>query len=76
MNFVPNNWIFATLTVEICQYHDTILCKNIFRGYFIRRIFDFLQFSVLKLHFHHHICAKILHNEFLSLIIGFLQPFE
>ena len=74
--FVPNNWIFATLSVVICQYHDAILCKNIFRGYFIRRIFDFLPFSVLKVHFQHPIFAKIQYNEFLSLIIGFLQPYE
>ena len=50
--------------------------KNIFRGYFIRRIFDFLPFSVLKLLFQHLIFAKILYNEFLSLIIGFLQPYQ
>ena len=25
--FVPINWIFATLSVEICQYHDAILYK-------------------------------------------------
>ena len=68
--------IFATLWVEICQYHDAILCKNIFRGYFIQRIFDFLPFSVLKLHFQHLILAKIEYNEFLSLIIGFLQPYQ
>ena len=74
--FVPNYWIFATLWVEICRYHDAILCKNIFRGYFIHRIFDFLPFSVLKLHFQHLILAKILYNEFLSLMIGFLQPYE
>ena len=73
---MPNNWIFAKLSVEICQYHDAILCKNIFRGYFIHRIIDFLPFSVLKLHFQHLIFAKILHNEFLCLIIGFLQPYE
>ena len=76
MIFVPNNWIFATLQKEICRYHDAILCKNIFRGYFIRRTFDFLQFSVLKLHFQHLIFAKILYNDFLSLTIGFLQPYE
>ena len=68
--------IFATLQKEICRYHDAILCKNIFRGYFIHRIFDFLPFSVLKLHFQHIIFAKILYNEFLSQIIGFLQPYE
>ena len=51
MNFVPNNWIFATLSVEICQYHDAILCKNIFRGYLIRRIFDFLPFFRAKTSF-------------------------
>ena len=50
--------------------------KNIFRGYFIHRIFDFLPFSVLKLHFQHLIFAKIQYNEILSLIIGFLQPYE
>ena len=59
MNFVPNNWIFATLSIEICQYHDAILCKIIFRGYFIRRIFDFVPFSVLKLHLQHLLFAKI-----------------
>ena len=53
-----------------------ILCKNIYRGYFIHRIFDFLPLSVLKLHFQHLIFAKIQYNEFLSLIIGFLQPNE
>ena len=58
-DFLSNNWIFATLWVEICRYHDAILCKNKFRGYFIRRIFDFLPFSVLKLHFQHLIFAKI-----------------
>ena len=36
----------------------------------------FLPFSVLKLHFQHLIFAKILYNELLSLIIGFLQPYE
>ena len=56
---MPNNWIFAKLSVEICQYHDAILCKYIFKGYFIDRIFDFLPFSVLKLHFQHLIFAKI-----------------
>ena len=76
MNFVPNNWIFATLRKEICRYHNAILCKIIFGGYFIHRIFDFLPFSMLKLHFQHLIFANILHNEFLSLIIGFLQPYE
>ena len=47
------------LSEEICQYHDAILCKNIFRGYFIHRMFDFLPFSVLKLHFQRFILAKI-----------------
>ena len=55
---------------------DAIFCKNIFRGYFIRQIFDFLPFSVLKLHFQHIKFAKTQYNEFLSLIIGFLQPYE
>ena len=50
--------------------------KNILRGYLIDRIFDFLPFSVLKLHFQHLIFDKIQYNEFLSLIIGFLQPYE
>ena len=67
--------IMILLCVEICQYHNTILCKNIFRGYFIHRIFDFLPFSVRKLHFQRLIFAKIQYNEFLSLIIGFLQPY-
>ena len=70
------HWIFATLWEEICRYHDAILCKNIFRGYFICRIFDFLPFSVLELDFQHLIFAKISYNDFLSLIIGFLQPYE
>ena len=39
-------------------------------------MFDFLPFSVLKLHFQHLTFAKILYNEFLSLLIGFLQPYE
>ena len=39
-------------------------------------MFDFLPFSVLKLHFQHLIFAKILYDEFLSLIIGFLQTYE
>ena len=43
---------------------------------FIRRHFDFLPFSVLKLHFQHIKFSKILYNEFLSLIIRFLQPYE
>ena len=76
MNFFPNNWIFATLLVKICQYHDAILCKIIFKGYFIHTTFDFLPFSVLKLHFQHLTFAKILYNEFLSLIIGFFQRYE
>ena len=42
----------------------------------MRKIFDFLSFSVLKFHFQHIIFAKIHYNEFLSLIIGFLQPYE
>ena len=54
-----------------------LYCVKIYLGgYFIRRIFDFLPFSVLKLHFQHLIFAKIQYNEFLSLIIGFLQPYE
>ena len=53
-----------------------ILRKNFFEGCFILKIFDFLPFSVLKLHFQHLIFAKIWNNEFLSLIIGFLQPYE
>ena len=73
---MTNSLIFAKLSVEICQYHDAILCKHIFRGYFIHRIFDFLPFSVLKFHFQHHIFAEILHHEFLCLIIEFLQPYE
>ena len=40
------------------------------------KIFDFLLFSLLKLHFQHLIFAKINYNEFLSLIIGFLEPYE
>ena len=39
-------------------------------------MFDFQPFSVLKLHFQHVIFAKIYYNEFLSLIIGVLQPYE
>ena len=62
--------------VNIMMLYCAILCKNIFRGYFIHRIFHFLPFSVLKLHFQHLIFAKILYNEFLSLIIGYLQPYE
>ena len=42
----------------------------------MRKIFDFLSFSVLKLHFQNTIFAKIQYNEILSLIIGFLQPYE
>ena len=68
--------IFASFRVEILRWYDSIICKNIFKGYFIRRIFDFLPFSVLKLHFQHLIFAKIKYNEFLSLIIGFLQPYQ
>ena len=56
--------------------HDSIICKDIFKQYFIRKIFDFLLFSELKLHFQHLIFAKIKYNEFLSLIIGFLQPYQ
>ena len=58
--------IFASFRVEISQWYDSIICKDIFKGYFIRRIFDFLPFSVLKLHFQHLIFAKIKYNEFLS----------
>ena len=36
----------------------------------------FYCYCVLKLHFQHIIFAKIQYNEFLSLIIGFLQPYE
>ena len=68
--------IFASFRVEISRWYDSIICKDIFKGYFIRRIFDFLPFSVLKLHFQHLIFAKIKYNEFLSLIIGFLQPYQ
>ena len=42
----------------------------------MRKMFDFLLFSLLKLHFQHLIFAKIQYNEFLSLIIGFLPPYE
>ena len=68
--------IFASFCVEISRWYHSIICKDIFKGYFIRRIFDFLPFSVLKLHFQHLIFAKIKYNEFLSLIIGFLQPYQ
>ena len=51
--------IFATLWVETCRYYDAIFCKNIFEGYFIGKIFDFLPFSMLKVHFQHLIFAKI-----------------
>ena len=74
--FVHDNRIFATLWVEFWQYHDAIFWKNIFIGYFMHKIFDFLPFSMLKLHFQNLISAKIEYNEFLSLIIGFLQPYE
>ena len=36
----------------------------------------FYCYCVLKLHFQHIIFTKIQYNEFLSLIIGFLQPYE
>ena len=39
-------------------------------------MFDFLPSSVLKLHFQLLIFAKIMYNEFLFLIIGFLQPYD
>ena len=68
--------IFASFCVEISRCHDSIICKDIFKGYFILRIFDFLPFSVLELHFQQLIFAKIKYNEFLSLIIGFLQPYQ
>ena len=68
--------IFASFRVEISRWYDFIICKDIFKGYFIRKIFDFLLFSELKLHFQHLIFAKIKYNEFLSLIIGFLQPYQ
>ena len=42
----------------------------------MHKIFDFLLFSVLKYHLHNLIFAKIWYNEFLSLIIGFSQPYE
>ena len=42
----------------------------------MRKIFDFLPFSMLKLYFQHLIFAEINYNEFLSLVIGFLQPYE
>ena len=42
----------------------------------MRRIFNFLPFFVLKLHFQHLIFGKIYYNEFLSLIIEFLQRYE
>ena len=61
---------------KTCRYYDAIICKNIFEGCFIRKIFDFLMFSLLKLHFQHLIFAKIQYNDFLSIIIGFLQPYE
>ena len=57
------------------------VAKNImkFEGCFIRRnltmiFYRFLPFTLLKLHFQHLIFAKIYYNEFLSIIIGFLQP--
>ena len=71
-----NNMIFASFRVKISRWYDSIICKDIFKGYFIRRIFDFLPFSVLKLHFQHLIFANFKYNEFLSLIIGFLQPYQ
>ena len=61
--------IFASFCVEISRCHEFTICKDIFKGYLIRRIFDFLPFSVLNLHFQHLIFAKIKHSEFLSLII-------
>ena len=54
-----------------------LYCVKIYlEAYFIHRISDFLPFSVLKLHFQHLIFAKIQYNGILSLIIGFLQPYE
>ena len=50
---------FCNLMSRNFQYHYAIVCKNKFKVYFVRRIFDFLPFSVLKLHFQHLIVAKI-----------------
>ena len=51
--------IFATFRKEISRWYESIICKNIFKGYFIRKIFDFLLFSELKLHFQQVIFGKI-----------------
>ena len=40
------------------------------------KIFDFLPFYVLKLHFQHLLFAKTSYNKALSLIIGFSQHYE
>ena len=50
--------------------------KIISRDVSSEKFFDFLPFSMLKLHFQHLTFAKILYNEILSIIIGFLQPYE
>ena len=62
--------------LNFCRYYYDILCKNIFECCFIRKISDFLPFSLLKLHFQHLIFTKIQYNEILSIIIGFLQPYD
>ena len=75
---------FLSLIIEFLQPYEQKFAnimmlysvKISFRGYFIIRIFDFLPFSVLKLHFHHLIFPKIQFNKFLSHIIGFLLPYE
>ena len=50
--------------------------KIFLRVCFISKIFDFLPFSMLKLHFQNLTFAKIQYNEILYIIIGFLQPYE
>ena len=71
---------FLSLIIGFLQPYENkfvdIMMLHCVKIYFIYRIFDFLQFSVQKLHFQHLIFAKIQYNDFLSLIIGFLQPYE
>ena len=54
-------------------YSAKIFLKDVLS---VKPLISYRPFSMLKLHFHNLTFAKIQDNEFLSIIIEFLQPYE
>ena len=80
---VQNNEVLSLIIGFLQPYEQkfvdimTLYSAKIFLKYVSSIIFlIFYRFSLLKLHFQQIIFANIQYNEILSLIIGFLQPYE